>query len=102
MLRPTPTDAEGVVQENFRIFVKWALSLLQSNTLLTAPNTPKCVLVNLPKEYTHVFDKLAEEEKETGVPFVRFDGADDNQDLASHLELFGGLYAKNLPTTARF
>ncbi len=102
MLRPTPTDANGVVQENFRIFVKWALSLIQSNTLLTAPNTPKCVLVNLPQSYQHVFDKLAEEEKETGLPFIRFDAADDDQDLANHLELFGGLYAKNFPASARF
>ncbi|MBR2441736.1 MAG: hypothetical protein IKB20_01500 [Clostridia bacterium] len=102
MLRPTPTDAEGVMQENFRIFVKWALSLLQNNTLLTAPNTPKCVLVNLPQAYQHIFDKLAEEEKETGVPFIRFDGADDDQDLANHLELFGGLYVKNFPASAKF
>ncbi len=102
MLRPTPTDANGVVQENFRIFVKWALSLIQNNALLTAPNAPKCVLVNLPQAFDHVFEKLAEEETETGLPFIRFDGADNDADLANHLELFGGLYAKYLSSSAKF
>ena len=86
MLRPVPTDADGVVQENFRIFVKWALSLIQNNTLLTAPNAPKCVLVNLPQSFDHVFQAMTEEEKENGLPFIRFDGADDDRDLAANLE----------------
>ena len=31
MQRPTPTNARDFVYENFRIFVKWALSYLRGN-----------------------------------------------------------------------
>ncbi len=102
MQRPVPETREEVENENFRVFAKWALSLIQSNPKLTSFGAPKFICVNLPKEYAHVIDAINKEEEENGVSFVRFDFADDNEDLARNLELFGGLYANNLHYSAKF
>lgn len=102
MLRPEPQDAEGVVKENFRVFVKWALSLLRNNPRLTSLGMPKFVAVNLPETCQFVIDSVNEEEKENGLPFVRFSQADGNENLSQNLELFGGLYAANWHSSAKF
>ena len=94
MQRPIPETHEGIVEEKFRVFVKWGLGILTSNPTLTSIGQPKCVYVNLPTEYQYIFDSLAKEEKENGIPFVRFTDADDDGELAHNLELFGGLNTK--------
>ena len=102
MQRPVPETAEDITKENFRVFVKWALSLIQSNQKLTAFGAPKFVCVNLHKDMQFVIDGVNLEEKENGLPFVRFDCADDDEDLAQNLELFGGLYGNNWHASAKF
>lgn len=102
MQRPIPEEEQDVMKENFRVFVKWALTLLQGNPRLTAFGMPKFVCVNLPKTFDFVIDGVNEEERENGLPFVRFGFADDNEDLAQNLELYGGLYANNWHVSAKF
>ena len=102
MQRPIPETEDGITQENFRVFVKWALALIQNNQKLTDFGAPKFVCVNLPKNFQFVIDGVNEEEKENGLPFVRFSFADDNEDLAQNLELFGGLYGNNWHSSAKF
>ena len=84
------------------MFVKWALSLIQGNKKLVDLGAPKFVCVNLPQSLQFVIDATNEEEAENGLPFVRFDLADDNEDLAQNLELFGGLYGNNWQASAKF
>ncbi len=102
MQRPTPKSSEEIAKENFRVFVKWTLSLLQNNSKLTAFGKPKFVCVNLPKDMQFLIDDVNSEEKENGLPFVRFDCADENEDLAQSLELFGGLHGNNWHPSAKF
>jgi hypothetical protein len=102
MWRPVPETEEEITKEHFRVFVKWALSLLQGNPMLTALGEPKFVAVNLPKEMEFIFEALKEEEKESGIAFVRFTGADDNEDVKKNLETVGGLYAKDWHVSAKF
>ena len=102
MQRPIPETDADVTMENFRIFIKWALTLIQNNPKLTAFGAPKFVAVNIPKELQFIIDSTNVEEVENGIPFVRFDGADDNEDLARNLELFGGLYGNNWHSSAKF
>ena len=102
MQRPIPETAVDITKENFRVFVKWALSLIQSNKKLVDLGAPKFVCVNLPKSLQFVIDATNEEEAENGLPFVRFDLADENADLAQNLELFGGLYGNNWQSSAKF
>lgn len=91
MLREIPTDPEGITHENFRVFVKWGLGLLRTNPTVTALGMPKQVVVNLPPELSYVTDALAAEEKEMGLPFVRFTGADADAEIGTALELMGGM-----------
>ncbi len=102
MQRPVPETATDIAKENFRVFVKWALSLIQSNKKLVDLGAPKFICVNLPKSLQFVIDSANEEEAENGLPFVRFDFADDNEDLAQNLELFGGLHGDSWHSSARF
>lgn len=90
MQRPIPETAEGVVAENFRVFVKYALMLLRTNPVLVAMGNPSFVSVNLPEKYSFLFDKIAEEEQENGIPFVRFSA---EEELARNLEIYGGFLA---------
>ncbi|MBO5737319.1 MAG: hypothetical protein J6S04_05880 [Clostridia bacterium] len=102
MQRPIPETNEDIAKENFRVFVKWALTLIQNNKKLVELGAPKFVCVNLPKTLQFVIDATNEEEAENGLPFVRFDLADENEDLAQNLELFGGLYGNNWHSAAKF
>ena len=102
MARPIPESEQDIVRENFRVFVKWALTLIHNNPRLTAFGMPKFVGVNLPKNYEFVFDALKAEEAETGLPFVRFAFADKSEELSQNLELFGGLHATSWHSSAKF
>ena len=102
MQRPVPQTTEEIAKENFRVFVKWALSLIQNNPKLTAFGNPNFICVNLPKDMQYLIDNVNEDELENGFPFIRFDCADDNEDLARNLELFGGLYGNDWHSSAKF
>ncbi len=102
MQRPQAETPEGIAIENFRVFLKWGLSLLRGNPQLAEMVTPKFIAVNLPSEHSYILEAYAPEEHETGLPLVRFDGADGDSDLAASLELFGGLGFKGWHPSLRF
>lgn len=102
MLRPVPETEEGILYENFRVFVKWALTLIAGNARLTDLGKPECVCVNLPSDLAPVLDKVNEEAEENGIPFVCLPEADETKDISSHLELFGGLYPKQINPVGKF
>jgi len=102
MQRPVPETPEDIVKEKFRAFVKWGLCVLSGNPTITSIGAPKYVSVNLPPEYQYIFDALADEEKENGIPFRRFTAADGDEDLAANLELFGGLNTKIWHSSMKF
>ena len=92
MLRDIPTTQEGVAFENFRVFVKWALNLIQSNKRITDLDKPQFICVNLPAELSYVIDMINEEASENGITFTRLPSADDALAVSSNLELYGGLF----------
>jgi hypothetical protein len=50
MQRPIPETAEEIINENFRVFVKWAFSLLISNEKIVGLGMPEFVCVSMPRE----------------------------------------------------
>ena len=102
MLRPDPETEQGFVYENFRYIVKWVLEILRNNSDITANAEPKNVFVNLPKEYSFVFDMVKEEESENGIPFLPLFTGEVAKDISSNLELYGGLYLKKFNKTNNF
>lgn len=105
MLRETPTEREGFVYENFRIFVKWTLELIASNPEITNLGTIDTVYVNLPRTYDFLYDMVNAEEGENGVkfqPLLTGASYDSSAAGAKDLELFGGLYVKQFNKTNNF
>ena len=92
MLRDNPTDKDGYVYENFRVFVKWALTLIQRNPNIVMQGKPEFVVVNLPEQYDFVFEMVNNDQKtNNGLEFVNFDAKEERSELiTSHLELYGG------------
>lgn len=97
MLRDTPSDREGFVYENFRIFMKWALDLIAGNPEITAQGAVGTVYVNLPGDFDFLYERINAEESENKVkflPLVTGAGFDASAAGAKALELLGGLYVK--------
>lgn len=97
MQRELPTDREGFVYENFRIFLKWTLDVLAGNPTITAQGAIETVYVNMAKEYDFLFARLNAEEKENGVKFVPLlagNGYSDSAADARELELYGAFQLK--------
>lgn len=93
MLRPVPTDEEGYVFENFRLFVKWTLDAVHANAKLAAPLKFENVLVNIPHEFAFVIDKTNSEEEENGLRFVSLGLEEENPLITLNLELYGAAFA---------
>jgi len=89
--RSTPTDRNGFLLENFRIFVKWTLELLAANAKISALGKIDTVYVNMPAEYQFLLGEVNLESDENGVFFQPMftDGA-----APKILEMLGGLQVK--------
>lgn len=92
MQRPIPDDAEGMANENFRVFVKWVLDVLRANDRITQVAKFESVFVNLPQEFEFVLSKANEEQEENKVKFVPAGLGDEPADVRDNLELYGGLF----------
>lgn len=101
MQREIPETREGVLYENFRVFVKWALTLIQENSKLTELGKPEAVYVNIPKAFIGVFEEVNKEAEENGILFTPLT-EDSRNSALSNLELYGALFARQIPRSGRF
>ena len=102
MIRETPDTPEGVCYENFRVFMKWALSLINGNEKITALGKPEFVCVNLPKDLVYILDKVNEEEEESGLRFIPLRNDIEQPEIFGNLEMYGGLFPKQICWNGRF
>ena len=105
MQRELPTDREGFVYENFRVFLKWTLDILASNPTITAQGAIDTVYVNMAKEYDFIFSRLSAEEAENGVkivPLLAGNGYSEFAAEARDLELFGAFQLKQFSKINNF
>ena len=100
MIRPVPETPEDVCSENFRVFMKWALSLIQNNERITAVGKPEFICVNLPKDMAFVLDK-ANEDADNSLRYVRLT-IDEQPEIAGNLEMYGGLFPKQICWNGHF
>ena len=101
MQRPIPETPEGITEENFRVFVKWALTLLASNDKLTNLGKPECVYVNIPQSLSFVLDKANEELEENGIEFKLLDNGEYDANVLVNLELYGGFFPRAINSANR-
>ncbi len=102
MQREIPETEEGIAYENFRVFVKWALTLIHGNERLVELGKPEFVCVNLPRDLVSVLDTANEEAEENGITFTRLPSDGEEAAVRSNLELYGGLFPKQIATTGKF
>ena len=102
MLREIPETEEGIAYENFRVFVKWALTLISGNEKLTELGKPELVCVNIPDDLAGVIDAANEEAEENGIMFTRLTSEKGESAFLSNLELYGGLFPRQIASTTKF
>ena len=102
MQREVPTTPEGVAYENFRVFVKWALTLIHGNEKLTELGKPEFVCVNIPGDLVGVLEKVNEEAEENGITFTALPTENADANVSANLELYGGLFPKQMGTANKF
>lgn len=102
MQREIPETEEGIIYENFRVFVKWALTLIDGNKKLTELGKPEFVYVNLPHDLESVIDKVNEKEEENGIKFTNLKSDIEEAEILSNIELYGGLFPKQVAITGKF
>lgn len=102
MQRPIPETPEQIVNENFRVFVKWALSLLISNEKILTLGAPEFVCVNIPAHLSYAIDFVNEEKEENGIEFRALAANDASAEVLSNLELYGGFFPKAIHKYTKF
>ncbi len=102
MLRPTPDTDEGYAYENFRIFVKWALTLIQGNDKLTEQGKPEAVIVNIDPALDYVIDMTNAEKDENGIAFQLLDLHNEKNTVRQNLELYGGFFTHTMNKNNNF
>ena len=102
MQRPIPETSKEIACENFRVFTKWALSLLATNEKITQLGMPEFVCVNVPDAISFVLDSANEEREENGIEFRRIGDGKYDRKVLYNLELYGGFFPKAIHSANKF
>ncbi len=102
MLREIPKTKDGVFYENFRVFVKWALTLIAENESITELGKPAFVCVNLPRELVGVLDTVNAKAEENGISFIPLTVENEKPKILLNLELYGSLFPKQISVSGKF
>ena len=85
-----------------RVFVKWALSLLNDNEKILELGAPEFICVNIPDHLAFVLDVVNQHKEENGIEFCALDMNDASPEVRANLELYGGLFPKAINKCAKF
>lgn len=102
MLRPVPTTKEGIAYENFRILVKWALTLIQENEKITSAGKPEFVCVNIPRDLMHVLEPTNAEAETNKIAFVPLPREGRTASVLANLELYAGFFPRQILPFGKF
>lgn len=90
MQRPIPETEEEYVYENFRVFLKWALELINNNRDILSFAKLDTVYINMPDEFRFLFDIVNKKQAGRGLNFAPVVSEDSDASAAENLELYGG------------
>ena len=93
---------EGILYENFRVFVKWALSLLIGNEKIISLGAPEFICVNIPEHLSFALDYFNDQREENGLEFRRLTANNASDAVLSNLELYGGFFPKAIHKCTKF
>lgn len=92
MQRPIPKTKEEFIYDNFRIFIKWALDLINNNRETVSLAKLDTVYINMPSEYRFLFDTVNKKHEGRGISFAPLMPEDSDSALSANLELYGGFF----------
>lgn len=92
MQRPIPESEEGFIYENFRVFLKWSLELINNNRDIVSLSKLDTVYVNMPKQYNFLFDVVNKKHTGRGITFAPLLDDDCDASISENLELYGGFH----------
>jgi hypothetical protein len=92
MQRPTPQSREEYIYENFRVFLKWTLELINNNRDITSLAKIDTVYINMPDQYRFLFDVVNRKHEGRGLTFAPLLSEDGQGSFAENLELYGGFF----------
>jgi hypothetical protein len=92
MQRPAPQTPEECVYENFRVFLKWGLELINNNRDLTSLAKVDTVYINMPEKFRFLFDIIKSKHEGRGVTFAPLLPEGTEVSFADNLELYGGFF----------
>ena len=90
--RPAPQSREEFGYENFRIFLKWTLALIEGNQNILSLAKPDRVYVNMPEEYNYLYDIINKRRESHGIVFSPLLSEGSDVSFAEILELYGGFF----------
>jgi hypothetical protein len=90
MQRPIPESEEEYVYENFRIFLKWTLELINNNRDILSFAKLDTVYINMPDEFSFLFDLVNKKHQGRGLTFAPLVSDDSDASATENLELYGG------------
>ena len=102
MLRPVPTTREGIAYENFRVLMKWALTLIAENEKITSAGKPEFICVNIPRDLMHVIDTANAEKEENKIAFIPMPRDGKSASILANLELYAGFYPRQILPFGKF
>ena len=92
MQRPTPQTAQQYLYENFRVFLKWTMELINNNNDITSLAKIDTVYINMPDEYRSLIDVVNAKHEGRGLTFVPLLPEGSEVTFAQNLELYGGFF----------
>ncbi len=92
MQRPVPKTKEEFMYDNFRIFIKWALDLMENNKSIVSLAKMDTVYVNMPSEYSFLLDIVNKKHEGRGHTFQPLVSEGTENVLSENLELYGGFF----------
>ena len=94
--RPEPRSEEECVYENFRIFLKWALELINNNRDILSLAKLDTVYINMPDEYKFLFDIVNQKHSGRAIAFAPLISGGVDASITENLELYGGFFMDSL------
>lgn len=102
MQREMPEGEDAQVNEKFRVFIKWALDIIKQNKKFVGLGSFEKIYVNMPKEYSFLFDLINTDENENGIKFMNAGLGKEKDDITRNLEMFGAFFIKSFKQSTLF
>ena len=102
MLREVPEDEEMRVYENFRLFSKWILDIIDNNDKIFSMGKIENILVNMPSDFDYLYDIANQDLQENNIKYINANLNKEKEEVKNNLEMYGGFFVKSNSNAIKF